>query len=273
MGTLTRRAPYTYPDDVHIQAPVFTVARASRLSAQVQPRDQRNDEDELPTYAHARLAAQVQQRKRASIMDDEYFLDQLSRQPLRSVQPAKDTEDDLVITRGTRQMAVTRNAPPRQAVHPLVWIGLGMMVIITLWTAILWVYSTWTLNISDHWAHGPDHITVLTGVFGHNNDSAEHPTSILAFIDQGTVEVVEIAKGDPSKSHIYVGPKPSQVVGWQGDPSQAVIDVVRKDINSDGKPDLIITVLGPSFGWNFQRQSLTFALMNTGDGFKQQLAA
>jgi hypothetical protein len=90
-------------------------------------------------------------------------------------------------------------------------------------------------------------------------------------MNNGTVDIVELPAGDGSHSRIYTCP---QFVGGQGDLSHVVLVLASKDVTSDGKPDLVVTVYGPSFDWSFQRQVLTtLTLVNTGDSFKPPQSA
>jgi hypothetical protein len=180
---------------------------------------------------------------------------------------APDTSQDTQIAPSARQPYSAPPSHPRRRWHSLLWFGTGMLAFLVLWVVALCVYSAWVLNVSDRWDTGPNHIRVVFGVFGHNNDSAESPTQLQAFVrNDGLVEVIELP-GDASHSHIYTSP--GRLVG--DDLSHAVIDIGVEDVKGDGKPDVTVTVYGSSFGWNFQRQSLmSFTLVNTGDSFKPQ---
>ncbi|HLZ60508.1 MAG TPA: hypothetical protein VKR06_26480 [Ktedonosporobacter sp.] len=157
---------------------------------------------------------------------------------------------------------------PRPGMHPLVYIGLGMFLLGAIWSGMLAIYASFTLNVSDRWAYGPHHMAVLIGVFGHNQDSLAHPTSLRAFIDHGAVCVLEIPAGDAAKAHLLSGQRLSQVIGWQGDPAQSVVQLSL--IERGSKPNILVTVLGPSFGWTFQRQTMQMLLVNSGGSFQPE---
>ena len=149
--------------------------------------------------------------------------------------------------------------------HALVFVGLGMVAMLLIWAVIVPICSFMLLNIESRWGHGPDHTTVLHGVFGHNKDSQAHPTRLEAYIEQGRVEIAETAAGDPAHAHIYIGPT---LLGWQGSTSDAIIDMRLSDISHNGRYDVLLDVRGSSLNWLFQPQELKVTLVNMGESFK-----
>ena len=149
--------------------------------------------------------------------------------------------------------------------HSLVFVGVGMGAMLLIWAVIVPICSFMLLNIESRWGHGPDHTTVLHGVFGHNKDSQAHPTRLEAYIEQGRVEIAETAAGDPAHAHIYIGPT---LLGWQGSTSDAIIDMRLSDISHNGRYDVLLDVRGSSLNWLFQPQELKVTLVNMGESFK-----
>jgi len=193
-----------------------------------------------------------------------------------------DTDSDVEVAPSVRMRSGERNAFPTRELpllrgeqdqdaryHWSVFVGIGMILILLVWMIAVPIWSTLTVNIGSRWGHGPDHVTVLHGVFGHNKDSQAHPTRLEAFVEHGHVEVEEIAAGDPAHAHIYLGPNLPLIAGWQGDPSGVVIDMqISPPTHDNGKQDVLLDVRGPSFSWSFQPQELKLVLVNTGESFK-----
>lgn len=87
-------------------------------------------------------------------------------------------------------------------------------------------------------------------VVGHK-DSTTHPTHFILTSMNGHTEVTELPGGDPTHKQVYQGPSLSG--NEQNPPPYGEI----RDINGDGKPDLIV-----------HRGNQKFALINTGNDFR-----
>jgi hypothetical protein len=117
--------------------------------------------------------------------------------------------------------------------HPLLLLGLGMIVMLVLWTlltlAVSWWNTTW-----DDLHYGRPRTFQIDAVVGHN-DSASNPSHFIALNLNGRIEVIEFPAGDASKARIYIGP---QLYGS----SQEFIPVTLSfvDINGNHRPDMII---------------------------------
>jgi hypothetical protein len=81
----------------------------------------------------------------------------------------------------------------------------------------------------------------IDAVVGHN-DSDAHPSHFVAINLDRHVQIIEFPGGDSSKAKIYIGPV---LVGDGQD--LAVVTLSFKDVNGDGKPDMIVSVQSSRF--------------------------
>ena len=89
--------------------------------------------------------------------------------------------------------------------HPLLFLGLGMIVMLVLWTLLTLVVSWWNTTWDDiH--YGRPRTFQTDAVVGHN-DSAANPSHFVAMNLKGHIEVIEFPGGDASKARIYIGPQ------------------------------------------------------------------
>src|SRR5947209_20323882 len=118
-------------------------------------------------------------------------------------------------------------------VHPLLLLGLGMIVMLVLWTglslAIGWWNTTW-----DDLHYGRPRTFQIDAVVGHN-DSSSNPSHFIALNLSGRIEVIEFPGGDASKVRIYIGPQ-------LYDAGSNLIPVTLSfvDVNENHRPDMII---------------------------------
>ncbi len=117
--------------------------------------------------------------------------------------------------------------------HPLLYLGIGMIAMLALWTlltmAIGWWNTTW-----DDLHYGRPRTFQIDAVVGQN-DSANNPSHFIALNLNGRVEAIEFPGGDASKARIYIGP---QLYGN----GQELIPVTLSfaDVNGNHQPDMIL---------------------------------
>ena len=90
-------------------------------------------------------------------------------------------------------------------------------------------------------------------VVGHNHDSSMNPSHFIVLNLHGQIMVIEIAAGDPSKTHLYK--TGLNLLGSGQDLTPA--EVTFKDLDGDGKPDMIVSVGGQSTA--FKNENDTFS--------------
>ena len=133
--------------------------------------------------------------------------------------------------RATTPRATRRKIPLRA--HPLLLLGLGMIVMLVLWTlltvAARWVSTTW-----DDLHYGRPRTFQIDMVVGHN-DSPGNPSHFIAVNLNGRIEIIEFPGGDASKARIYIGPQ-------LYDPGSNLIPVTLSfvDVNGTHHPDMLV---------------------------------
>jgi hypothetical protein len=134
--------------------------------------------------------------------------------------------------------------------HPLLFLGLGMIVMLVLWTfltlAISWWNTTW-----DDLHYGRPRTFQIDAVVGQN-DSAVSPSHFIALNLNGRIEVIEFPGGDGSKARIYLGP---QLYGTDANLQPVTLSFV--DVNRDHRPDMLL---------HFQNTQIVF--INDQGGFR-----
>ncbi len=119
------------------------------------------------------------------------------------------------------------------SVHPLLLLGLGMIVMLVLWTLLTLVVSWWNTTWDDiH--YGRPRTFQTDAVVGHN-DSAANPSHFIAMNLKGRIEVIEFPGGDASKARIYIGPQ-------LYDTGSNLIPVTLSfvDVHGNHHPDMIL---------------------------------
>ena len=159
---------------------------------------------------------------------------------------AVDTED--VVPRRSRDLSVGEG--PR--VHWLLYVGLALLTMVIGWIIFTNVASWWQVT-QDDWHYGRPRTFQIDAVVGHN-DSASSPSHFIALNLRRHLEVIECPGGDCSKAKVYVGPV---LIGVGQD--LAPVTLSFKDVNGDGKPDMIITV-----------QDSRFVFINDNGAFRSQ---
>ena len=117
--------------------------------------------------------------------------------------------------------------------HPLLYLGVGMIVMLALWTLLTTVIGWWNTTMDDiH--YGRPRTFQIDAVVGHN-DSAANPSHFIAINLNSRIEIIEFPGGDGSKARIYLGP---QLFG----PGEDLVPITLSftDVNGDHRPDMII---------------------------------
>ena len=134
----------------------------------------------------------------------------------------------------------TQQPRPKRHAHPLLYLGLGMLGMMALWVLGTMVVSWWNLTQDDiHYGRPRTFQTDM--VVGHS-DSADHPSHFIAINVNHHVEVIEFPGGDASKAKIYLV---STLIGDGQD--LAVVTLSFKDVNGDGRLDMIVNVANNHF--------------------------
>lgn len=143
------------------------------------------------------------------------------------------------VLRKSRYTATSQPAPvqARRRVHWLVYVGLLFMIGIIGWLAFTIIGDWWQIK-QDDWAYGMPRTYQTDAVVGHN-DSTSNPSHFIAENLRGQIIVTEYPGGDVSKARAYT------ITTLPGDDSYPPVRVAFKDMNNDGKLDLLVQIGDP----------------------------
>jgi hypothetical protein len=147
-------------------------------------------------------------------------------------------ERRLIQQRTPEVSAVARPAPRRRwRWHPLFWVGLGLFVMV-IGYLLFGAASAWWQGTWDGWQYGYPRTHQTDAVVGHD-DSPSHPSHFIAINLHSHIEVIEFPGGDVTHARVYLGPT---LIGTGEDLTP--VTLAFKDVNGDGKPDMIVSVGG-----------------------------
>lgn len=121
--------------------------------------------------------------------------------------------------------------------HPLLYLGIGMVGMLVLWTVLVFLVG-WVSTTLDDIHYGRPRTFQIDAVVGHN-DSAASPSHFIAINLNGHIEVIEMPGGDASHARIYIGP---QLYGANANLVPVTLSFV--DVKGNKKPDMIIHFQG-----------------------------
>jgi len=98
------------------------------------------------------------------------------------------------------------------------------------------LFFQWWQVEQDDWHYGRPRTSQVDAVVGHT-DSPTSPSHFLALTLSRHIEVIEFPGGDATHARVYLGPT---LIGEGED--LAVVTLRFKDVNGDGKPDMIVSV-------------------------------
>ena len=143
-----------------------------------------------------------------------------------------DTKTDEIAIRNTNQL-IEKTFRPR--FHWTVILGIAMFTMLVGWVLLTTVANWWQVT-QDDWHYGRPRTFQVDMVVGQN-DSATNPSHFIAINLQRHIQIIEFPGGDSSKAKIYTGPT---LVG--SGQELAVVTLTFKDVNGDGKLDMIVNV-------------------------------
>ena len=144
---------------------------------------------------------------------------------------------------------------PLHSIHPLLYLGVGMLVTVSI-LAVVIVVSNWVSTALDDLHYGRPRTFQIDAYVGHN-EAPGMPSHFIALNLHGRLEVIELPGGDPTHARIYLGP---QLYGPNAD--LAPVTLSFKDVNGDHRPDMIVHFQGTQViflnnGSNFQPAAST----------------
>ncbi len=156
------------------------------------------------------------------------------RPPTQAPRPGRQPEQDEDSETDTEPL---RPSSRRTHTHRFRWVwylGLGMLAMLILWIVGASAL-TWWQGYQDDLRYGHPRTYQTDARVGHND--ATTPSHFIALNLNHRVEVVEFPGGDATQAKVYLGPT---LIGPQSDLD--IVSVSFKDVNGDGKPDLILSV-------------------------------
>ena len=121
--------------------------------------------------------------------------------------------------------------------HPLLWLGVGMLLMFLLWVGLQDLEAWWSVH-QDDVTYGRPRTAQYDVVVGHA-DSLAHPTHLIALNLHGIIEIIELPGGDSTHARIYQGP---HLFGPGADLAQVTLSF--PDPAGDGHPDMDVHVQG-----------------------------
>lgn len=156
----------------------------------------------------------------------------------------------------------TRVLPQQHHSHPVLFTGLGMILLLIAWFATTTGASWITTHLIDPATYGPMHGSVVEGVFG-GGDSQAHPSQLIAMNNAGQVEIFKMTASNPKKTQVFVGP--NLIALGYSDPKEAEV-ALRVQGNK-----VVVTIYDSTFTLPLYRSRKTYTLISDGEGnFKPQ---
>jgi len=132
---------------------------------------------------------------------DSYYTTRLPTSTRRYV----DTRGNPVIQQGNRRVVFHAEPPPRRfTAHWLFFVGVGMLVSITLWVGLQMLGAWWSQHQLDA-TYGTPRTYQADAVVGHA-DSTDHPSHFIVLNLKGRVVIIELPGGNVAHARIYNGP-------------------------------------------------------------------
>ena len=148
---------------------------------------------------------------------------------------------------------------PRRA-HPLLSLGVGMLVMLAVCTALSFVVP-WAHTTLDDLRYGRPRTFQVDAFVGHN-EQAGVPTHFIALNLNRHIMIIELPGGDPAHARIYSGP-----VLYGANDDLVPVTLSFADVNGDHRPDMIIHLHFQGwFGFIDSEQQLVY--INENGGFR-----
>lgn len=122
-------------------------------------------------------------------------------------------------------------------IHPLLYLGLGMLAMLALLAAFI-IVTNWVTITLDDIHYGRPRTFQIDAFVGHN-ESTGMPSHFIALNLHGRTEIIELPGGDATHARVYLGP---QLYGTDADLMAVTLSFI--DVNGDHRPDMIIHFQG-----------------------------
>lgn len=144
---------------------------------------------------------------------------------------------------GHRSLIPARRRPAprvisgRQRVHPLLFVGLGLVAMLFLWIGISQVMN-WGIGEYHTLIYGNPPTFQTNAVLGQD-DNNQHPSHIIAVNMRGTVTILAFPGLDPSHVRVLAS---TSVLGPDADQAVAILRFIDPD--QTGKSDMLVAIGG-----------------------------
>jgi hypothetical protein len=154
--------------------------------------------------------------------------------------PVKERDVRYPSTRTTSRPPLTKTSKlrgePGVQAHPLLYLGVGMLGMLMLWTLLTAVFG-WFNTTMDDLHYGRPRTFQVDAWVGHEQTGV--PSHFIAINLHRHIEIIELPGGDAAHAHIYVGP---QLYG--ADDDLIPVTLTFLDVNGDHKPDMLVNFHG-----------------------------
>ncbi len=207
--------------------------RASGTSASTPPPAVKRASRQRPHTADA--DGEVDEWQRAE--DDPSAKSSRQAQGQAPARRASATTGANTLPRPPRPTATAPKRALKRRAHPLLYLGLGMIAMLVLWTGLMGM-TNWFNTTMDDIHYGRPRTFQIDQFVGHN-ESSGIPSHFIAINLRGHLEIMEFPGGDASHARIFLGPQ------LYTDGSDLVpVTLKFFDVNGDHRPDMIITFQG-----------------------------
>jgi len=204
-----------------------------------------------PTSSVIRYRTDVQTDSERPHGDEQWTEVYPARSAGKKAVPARRTATRPPVPTTSRRQVDTENVvPTARRPHPVyveprrmhwtVYAGLAMIMMMIGWMIVSSV-AHWWQGVEDDWHYGRPRTFQTDQVVGHH-DSAANPSHFIAMNLNRHIQVIEFQGGDAANAKVYVGPV---LVGADQDLSP--VTLTFKDVNGDGKLDMIVNVQDSHF--------------------------
>ncbi len=220
--------PLTGKHSISTTATIPTVQRASRppvIEKQQEPEDIREWKRVDQTEATDKDAqATTSPKKQAD-----------AKRPTMATRPTPVTPRPIPIT--PRPKLVLRKYKGAQQAHPLLYLGIGMLAMLVLWTVLSGVFGWFTTTLDDIRYGRPR--TFQTDQWVGHNEQGGVPSHFIALNLNRHIEIIELPGGDAAHAKIYLGP---QLYGANDDLTPVTLNFA--DVLNHHKLDMIVNFQG-----------------------------
>ncbi|GAC1456399.1 MAG: hypothetical protein PVS3B3_34490 [Ktedonobacteraceae bacterium] len=154
-----------------------------------------------------------------------------------------------------RPKLVFRKSKAARQAHPLLYLGIGMIAMLLLWTVLSSIFG-WFATTVDDIRYGRPRTYQTDQFVGHGEQNGV-PSHFIAVNLNRRIEIIELPGGDATHAKIYLGPQL-----YATNDELTPVTLIFADVNGDHKPDMIV---------NFQASRIVF--INDQGGFRPPLPA